>query len=166
MRASTFGQEIARAVTTHPVLTAGSARVLGAQAELGGAQSGMRPQLSAGLDLAAALVGGGGGRGCRWPRSRSCCSTGAARSRVAAATAGVVGQSLANEATAAQLTLASVEAWHDLAHQRALLDLAGTNLRLHEEFLELMQARLDGGAGTEADLCWRAAVLPTPPRAR
>lgn len=153
MRASAFGQEIARAVTTHPVLTAGSARVLGAQAELGGAQSGMRPQLSAGLDLAAALVGGGGGRGVPVASvSQLLFDGGAARSRVAAATAGVVGQSLANEATAAQLTLASVEAWHDLAHQRALLDLAGTNLRLHEEFLELMQARLDGGAGTEADL--------------
>jgi outer membrane protein TolC len=77
---------------------------------------------------------------------------GAAAQRTSAAQARVVQSANDRLALAASLTLQTVEAWHEVLHRRRLLELAGRNLALHQEFLRQTEDRVEAGAGAETDL--------------
>jgi outer membrane protein TolC len=148
-----FGQDVAQAVLTHPALSAGSARVRAAAADLDAQQSVFRPQVSIGADSAIRISGE--------ERTRSTpllqveqllFDGGAARSRTEAARARIEGSESDRVGTASGLALNAVEAAFVLEHERALLALADRDLAIHLEFLAQVQDRVGGGVGTEADL--------------
>lgn len=150
---SEFGSEVSRAVTSHPDMAAGAARVRAAQGDLQAARAGSLPRLSLGLDLQAGLAGVA--TGTRYlpvvQVSQLLFDGGRTRARVQSARAGVVGEALARESAAAQLTLSAVESWYEVLHQRRLLALARNNRDEHQRFVEQIEDRLEAGAAAESD---------------
>lgn len=149
-----FGQSVATAVQNYPTLAAGSARIRAAEAQLEGERGAFLPQISVGAETGMRHAG----------NTRSTRSTpvleirqlvfdgGQSGQRTEAARARIAQSANDRMASAAALTLNAVEAWHDVLHHRALVELAARNMRLHTEFLGQTQDRVGAGAGAETDL--------------
>lgn len=149
-----FGRRISAAVTGHPALALEVARITAAQGQLAAARGRFRPRVAVGVDATLGLAGTSDGQTSGVPVvtvSQLLFDAGASRAQIAAARSGLDQRLTDRRASAAQLTLAAVQAWADLHRQRALQDLAQANLRVHQDFLAQVRARLDAGAGTEGD---------------
>lgn len=159
-----FGRAVAGAVRTHPLLGGDAARIAAAQAQLAGARSRLWPRLSVGLDASLGLAGLGSGTSQGLPvvqMSQLLFDAGATRARVSAAQAGLLDRRIIREATAAQVAMTAVQAWHEVHYQRQLLVLADDNLGVHQDFMTQVNDRLAAGAGTQSDRLTAQSRLAT-----
>lgn len=154
LASTAFGMSVAGAVQTYPALAAGAARIRAAEAVLEGEQGAYLPQVSLGAEAGVRRTGGANTNrsGPVLQITQLVYDGGAAAQRTSAAQARVVQSANDRLALAASLTLQTVEAWHEVLHRRRLLELAGRNLALHQEFLRQTEDRVEAGAGAETDL--------------
>jgi outer membrane protein, adhesin transport system len=149
-----FGRDVARAVSSHPVVASGAARLRSADADLQAAHAARMPRLAIGLDLEAALAGSVLRSGYLpvVQVSQLLFDGGRTRASIEAAKLGVSAERHARETAASQLTLAAVEAWHELAHRRDLRGIAERSVAEHRHALDRIEDRLSAGAATESDV--------------
>ncbi|MGY6704513.1 TolC family protein [Roseinatronobacter sp.] len=154
LASTSFGQTVADAVRSYPTLAAGSARIRAAEAQLEGESGAFLPQVSIGAETGMRHAGN-----TRATRSSPVLEIrqlvfdgGQSSQRTEAARARIAQSANDRMAQAAAVTLNAVEAWHEVLHHRALVDLAARNMRLHTEFLGQTQDRVGAGAGAETDL--------------
>ena len=159
---STFGQQVTRAVETHPQMVASTAGVRAAQARADAEGGAFYPRISVGATLGAVvngvttnsispvlrvlqLVYDGGG----------------AASRQVAAQARVFESRGARQEVAAALALGAVAAWYDLRAAQDRAEIAADSVRAHQRVLDQVQQRADAGAGGNADVLTARARLAT-----
>jgi outer membrane protein TolC len=154
LRGTGFGDRIATAVQTNPRLAAGDARVLAATANLKRLDGAYRPTVSLGASLAAGQTGGDS-----FISSTPLVSVkqliydGGSISKQREGGYSRVEQTRAEMvAEVAALTYTAIEVYYDQAKRQSLLEIAQSNLVLHQRFLEEVQALVEAGSGVEIDL--------------
>lgn len=154
LAATPFGAAVAGAVQGYPALAAGAARIRAAEAAADAERGAFLPQVSLGAEAGVRRTGGTSTNRATpvLEISQLVYDGGAATQRTTAARARVAQSTNDRMALAASLTLQAVEAWHEVLHRRRLLDLAGRNMALHQEFLRQTEDRVGAGAGAETDL--------------
>lgn len=158
-----FGQQVGRAVTQHPQLSASSAGVRAAQARAEAEGRGFYPQFLVSATLASVANGAvtGGSVSPMLRVMQLVYDGGASASRQVAAQARVFESRGGRQEIAAALALDAVTAWHDLRSARERARIAAENVRAHEQVLRQMRERADAGAGASADVLTTEARLAT-----
>lgn len=156
-----FGRAVAQAVTTAPALARADAALRRSRAEETAAAGAFQPTISLGAEATTERVAGLRDSGVTpFVRiSQLVYDGGAARSDAAAASARVYQAQGTRLEEAAKTALAAIETWQNVVTRRALLDLATDNLTVHRDFLGMIAAAAEAGAGVQSDLLTARARL-------
>lgn len=150
-----FGASVRQAVQSHPSIRGQRYRIEGARAAVDGAAAAYRPRLSVGLDAGVTTstsTTSGTRIGPVVSLTKLVYDGAAARythlSRGQALVVAEVDRVI--ESTA--LSLRAVETRVNCVRARMIVDISLSNLRAHEDLVQKIQARVDAGAGSQADL--------------
>ena len=158
-----FGQQVMRAVESHPEIGASSAGVRAAQARADAEGGGFYPRFSVGATLGSIVNGTVSGNSLTpvVQVMQLVFDGGEAASRQVAAQARVFEERGGRQEVAAALTLDAVAAWYDLRAARERARIAAENVRAHQRVLAQVQDRADAGAGGNSDVLTARARLAT-----
>lgn len=154
LASSAFGKAASTAILQHPSLMAGTARIDAAIAGVGAARNAAFPQISLGADLSSNLL-----EGSATARSfpvlavtQLLFDASATKSRIRAAEATAIRETIERENAAAALALTAAETWADVRYRRSSLEFAEQNATAHDAYLQQIEARANAGVGMDADV--------------